>query len=98
MFKSKSKKFRFVDSGRTIGKLVEPKLVRVGDVVEVKNLPIRGIPNVRTRTMLIIDISLRYSGGAYDVVEIMGKTESGQGRYAFVNDKRYTFRLLSERA
>lgn len=94
MFKSKSKKFKFADSGRTIGKLVEPKLVRIGDVVEVKNVPIRGIPNVKTRVMRIINISERGLDGSQ--LDFMGQTESG--RYAYVYDSRYTFRLLSERA
>lgn len=94
MFKGK-RKVRFVEAGRTVGKLVEPELVRVGDLVEVKNIPIRGIPNVKTRTMLVIDISMFLSSP--DVLNIMGKTESGQGRYAYVDNRRYTFRLLSER-
>lgn len=93
MFKTKSK-VRFVPAGRAIGKMVEPHLIRVGDVVQATNIPHYGIPNSKTRTMLIIDISLSLSGSG--IVSFIGKTATGGN--AFVDNKRYAFRLLQERA
>jgi antirestriction protein ArdC len=83
--------------GRVVGQSIAPELIQIGDVVEVKNVPISGM-QTKTRRVIIT----HKSRGAYmvsdpDAISFIGTTISPKASNAYPNSKWYTFRLLKER-